>query len=723
MILLSILLHLLLNLINSSPSLALSPDGLALLSLKSAVEQSSTASSSAFSDWNENDSDPCRWTGISCMNISDSSNPRVVGISLAGKQLRGYIPSELGSLVYLRRLNLHDNELSGSIPTQLFNATSLHSLYLYRNNLSGTLPPSICTLPRLQNLDLSGNSLTGTLSPDLNKCKQLQRLILAANNFSGEIPGEIWPEMENLAQLDLSSNGFTGSIPKDLGELKSLSGTLNLSFNHLSGEIPKSLGNLPVTVSLDLRSNDLTGEIPQTGSFSNQGPTAFLNNPKLCGFPLQKSCKDADQSSPGTKKSPGKHMDSTKGLSTGLIVLISVADAGSVALIGLVIVYLYWKKKDADGGCSCTGNEKLGGGSSEKGKSCCCVSGFPKEDDSEAEENERAEGKGEGELVAIDKGFSFELDELLRASAYVLGKSGLGIVYKVVLGNGIPVAVRRLGEGGEQRYKEFVTEVQAMGKVKHPNVVKLRAYYWAPDEKLLISDFVNNGSLADALRGRNGQPSPSLTWSTRLKIAKGAARGIAYLHECSPRKLVHGDVKPSNILLDSSFTPYISDFGLTRLITITAATSSNEPSSSSVAGGGFLGGVLPYASVKPSDRSNGYKAPEARLPGSRPTQKWDVYSFGVVLMELLTGKSPDSSPISSSSSSIVVVEVPDLVRWVRKGFEEETPLSDMVDPMLLQEVHAKQQVLSVFHLALACTEGDPEVRPRMKNVSENIDKI
>ncbi|KAJ0256047.1 Leucine-rich repeat protein kinase family protein [Hirschfeldia incana] len=716
MIILSLLLHLL---INSSPSLSLTPDGLALLSLKSAVDQSSS-SSSAFSDWNDDDSDPCRWTGISCTNISSSSGPRVVGISLAGKHLRGYIPSELGSLIYLRRLNLHDNELSGSIPTQLFNATALHSLFLYGNNLSGALPPSICTLPRLQNLDLSRNSLSGALSPDLGDCKQLQRLILAANKFSGEIPGEIWPELKNLAQLDLSSNGFTGSIPKELGELKSISGTLNLSFNHLTGEIPNSLGNLPVTVSLDLRNNNLTGEIPQTGSFSNQGPTAFLNNPKLCGFPLQKSCKNGDKTSPESKKSPGNNSDSRKGLSTGLIVLISVADAASVALIGLVIVYLYWKKKDSEGGCSCTGNEKLGGGS-EKGKTCCCVGGFPKEDDSEAEDNERGgEARGEGELVAIDKGFSFELDELLRASAYVLGKSGLGIVYKVVLGNGAPVAVRRLGEGGEQRYKEFVAEVQAMGKVKHPNVVKLRAYYWAPDEKLLISDFVNNGSLADALRGRNGQPSPSLTWSTRLKIAKGAARGLAYLHECSPRKLIHGDVKPSNILLDSSFTPYISDFGLTRLITITAP--SDEPSSSSGAGG-FLGGALPYASIKPSDRSNGYKAPEARLPGSKPAQKWDVYSFGVVLMELLTGKSPDSSPLSSSSSSTGVTEVTDLVKWVRKGFEEETPLSDMVDPMLLQEVHAKQQVLSVFHLALACTEGDPEIRPRMKNVSENIDKI
>lgn len=158
MIIVSLLLHLL---INSSPSLSLSPDGLALLSLKSAVDQSS--SSSAFSDWNDSDSDPCRWTGISCMNISSSS--RVVGISLAGKHLRGYIPSELGSLIYLRRLNLHDNSLSGSIPTQLFNATALHSLFLYGNNLSGSLPPSICTLPRLQNLDLSRNSLSDLSLP------------------------------------------------------------------------------------------------------------------------------------------------------------------------------------------------------------------------------------------------------------------------------------------------------------------------------------------------------------------------------------------------------------------------------------------------------------------------------------------------------------------------------------------------------------------------------
>ncbi|GMH01506.1 hypothetical protein Nepgr_003345 [Nepenthes gracilis] len=202
-----------------------------------------------------------------------------------------------------------------------------------------------------------------------------------------------------------------------------------------------------------------------------------------------------------------------------------------------------------------------------------------------------------------------------------------------------------------------------------------------------------------------------LSWSSRLKIAKGTARGLAYLHECSPRKFIHGDIKPSNILLDNEFQPHISDFGLNKLMNITGC----NPSSSS----GFMGGALPYTNSVHPERSNSYRAPEARIPGSRPTQKWDVYSFGVVLLELLTGKSPElSSPTTSTST-----EIQDLVKWVRKGFEEENPLSEMVDPLLLQEVHAKKEVLAVFHVALACTEGDPEIRPRMKTASENLERI
>ncbi|XP_068666211.1 receptor protein kinase-like protein ZAR1 [Aristolochia californica] len=705
-----------LQLRNFSLVFTLSPDGLSLLALKSAVDLDVADEDNPFADWNEDDPNPCHWSGVSCMNVSGFPDPRVVGISIAEKNIMGYIPSELGSLVFLRRLNLHGNRFSGFIPEQLFNATSLHSVFLYNNNLSGTLPPAICNLPRIQNLDLSQNVLDGGIPESFGKCTQLQRFVLAKNNFSGEIPEGIWSKMENLVQLDLSNNQFSGQLPPDLGELESLSGTLNLSFNRFSGKIPESLGKLPVTVSFDLRNNNFTGEIPQNGTFANQGPTAFLHNLGLCGFPLQKPCQNSSSSSPASMNpAPESGSSSKRGLKPGLIILISVADAAGVALIGLIIVYIYWKRKDSNN-CSCTGKGKLGGGADGRCRMCLCWRGYS--DNSSEVESEKGVNRGEGDLVAVDKGFTFELDELLRASAYVLGKSGLGIVYKVVLGNGVPVAVRRLGEGGSQRYKEFAAEVQAIGRIKHPNIVRLRAYYWAQDEKLLISDFISNGNLAAALRGRTGQPSPSLTWSTRLKIIKGTARGLAHLHECNPRKYVHGDIKPSNILLDAEFNPYISDFGLNRLISITGSSSGESLYSST----GYIGAALPSVRPVPSERTNNYRPPEARSPGSRPAQKWDIYSFGLVLLEMLTGKAPEpSSPSTpSSSTSEGVVE---LVRWVRKGFEEENPLSEMVDPILVQEVHAKKEVIAVFHVALACSETDPELRPRMKTVSDNLERI
>ncbi|KAK8959425.1 putative inactive leucine-rich repeat receptor-like protein kinase [Platanthera guangdongensis] len=722
------------------PVAALSPDGLALLAFKSAVSGDPT---SALASWEEEDADPCRWPGVSCANISSSPDPnRVVAIALAGKNLSGYIPSELGLLLFLRRLNLHGNRLSGAIPSQLFNATSLHSLFLYDNNLSGHLPPSLCDPPRLQNLDLSRNFLSGTLPTELGGCHQLQRLFLAGNRFSGRIPAGIWPQMIGLVQLDISSNAFEGFLPPDIGDLDSLTGTLNLSNNYFSGPIPKSLGNISPAVSLDLSYNNFSGEIPQSGSLLNQGFKAFLNNPGLCGFPLKIPCSEEasaaaqssnDKPTPEVEVSPPRR----KGLRPGLIVLISMADAGGVAFVGLVIVYAYWKVKDREreAGCSCTGKRTLGGEGDVKSRwQCggnCWKAGDPteEEDDYESAESEISidNEAGEGRLVSLDRGFHFELDELLRASAYVLGKGGLGIVYKVVLGNGVPVAVRRLGEGGAKRYKEFAGEAQAIGKARHPNVVRLRAFYWAQDEKLLIADFISNGNLAAALRGRSNQLS--LPWPIRLRIAKGVALGLAFLHDYSPRNFVHGNIKPSNILLGNDHNPFISDFGLTRLASLATSTSINPNDSIPAAlslssAGGFIGAALPSILRPILDKSNPYQAPEARFPSARPTQKWDVYSFGVVLLELITGRHPETtSPLSTGLAASTSSGGPELVRWVRKGFEEACPLAEMVAPALLSEVRAKKEVVTAFHVALACTETDPEVRPRMKVVFDSLSRI
>lgn len=276
-----------------------------------------------------------------------------------------------------------------------------------------------------------------------------------------------------------------------------------------------------------------------------------------------------------------------------------------------------------------------------------------------------------------------------------------------------------------------------MGRVRHPNVVRLRAYYWSHDEKLVVTDFVGNGNLATALRVRPGEAV--LSWSARLKIAKGAARGLAYLHECSPRRFVHGEVKPSNILLDADFSPRVADFGLVRLLTIAGCAPDGTLYPPPPPSGSLLGGAIPYTKPAPAPVS-GYRAPEARTTGTRPAQKWDVFSFGVILLELLTGRGPadHASPSTSASfsgPSTTTTDrsgsgehgaVPEVVRWVRRGFEEDArPVAEMVDPALLREAPTlpKKELVAAFHVALACTEVDPELRPKMKTVADSLDKI
>jgi hypothetical protein len=513
---LGILLPLLLAVLAPPPSAAaLSADGQALLAFKSAVTDDP---SSALAAWSDYDADPCRWPGVTCVNASSGDGPRVIGVAVAGRNLSGSLPPELGSLAFLRRLNLHGNRLSGAVPPALANATALHSLFLYDNRLTGPFPAAaLCALPRLQNVDLSRNALAGPLPPELAKCAQLQRLLLSGNAVSGELPRGVWPQMASLQVLDLSANNLTGAVPPDLGRLPALAGALNLSRNRLSGALPPELGRLPATVTLDLRFNNLSGEIPQSGSLASQGPTAFLNNPGLCGFPLQVPCRATP---PSSSASPFRPATAIRGAAQGsprppikssLIVIISVADAAGVALVGVIVVYVYWKLRDRRRAAAAAAGSNSKGDAADDEEAqrglfpCCACARSDGCGDSSSDYSDDGGGAGaEGELVAIDRGFQMELDELLRSSAYVLGKGGKGIVYKVVVGNGTtPVAVRRLGGGtaAPDRYKEFAAEAGAIGRVRHANVVRLRAYYWSADEKLVVTDFVNNGNLATALRG------------------------------------------------------------------------------------------------------------------------------------------------------------------------------------------------------------------------------
>lgn len=692
---------------------ALNDEGYALLSFKHAITQDPEGS---LSNWNSSDANPCSWNGITC------KEQRVVSLSIPKKKLFGFLPSAMGSLSELRHVNLRNNKLYGSLPFELFEALGLQSLVLYGNTLSGSVPSVIGKLKYLQNLDLSQNFFNGSMPSSIVQCKRLRTVDLRLNNFTGFLPDGFGAGLVSLEKLDLSFNKFNGSIPSDLGNLSSLQGTVDLSHNQFSGIIPASLGNLPEKVYIDLTYNNLSGPIPQNGALMNRGPTAFIGNPGLCGPPLKNPCSSETPgaTAPSFPFLPGNfppqdsddnsgNSEKSKGLSKRAVIAIVVSDVIGICLVGLLFSYCYSRI------CYCSKVKDENGYGFAKGgkgrKECLCF----RKDESET----LSENMEQYDLVALDTQVAFDLDELLKASAFVLGKSGIGIVYKVVLEEGLTLAVRRLGEGGSQRFKEFQTEVEAIGKLRHPNIVTLRAYYWSVDEKLLIYDYVPNGNLAAAIHGKPGILSfTPLSWSVRLQIMKGIAKGLVYLHEFSPKKYVHGDLKPNNILLGQNMEPHISDFGLGRLANIAGGSptlQSNRMVTTDNAQERHQKSASTESAVICSSSTLGscYQAPEA-VKVVKPSQKWDVYSYGVILLEMITGR----LPIVQVGSSEM-----DLVHWIQLCIDDKKPLLDVLDPHLMQDVEMEEEIIAVLKIAMACVHSSPERRPIMRHISDALDRL
>ncbi|XP_062087245.1 receptor-like serine/threonine-protein kinase At1g78530 isoform X2 [Humulus lupulus] len=270
----------------------------------------------------------------------------------------------------------------------------------------------------------------------------------------------------------------------------------------------------------------------------------------------------------------------------------------------------------------------------------------------------------------------------------IIGRGGYGTVYKVIIDDSTAFAVKRLNKGTEERDRGFERELEAMGDIKHRNIVTLHGYCTASHYNLLIYELMPNGSLDSFLHGRRAMNEKILDWPARYKIALGAARGIAYLHhDCIPH-IIHRDIKSSNILLDQNMEARVSDFGLATLM---------EPDKTHVST--FVAGTF------------GYLAPEYFDTG-RATAKGDVYSFGVVLLELLTGKKP--------TDEAFIEEGTKLVTWVKTVVHEkreELVLDRNLDDFPVEEINR------TFNIALMCLETEPSKRPSMADIVKMLEQV
>ncbi|XP_052164286.1 pollen receptor-like kinase 4 [Oryza glaberrima] len=611
---------------------------------------------------------------------------------------------------------------------------SVLGLQLEKEGLSGELDLApLKSLTGLRTLSFMDNEFAGAM-PDVKGLGGLRAIFLSGNKFSGEIPADAFAGMGWLKKVSLSRNGFTGAIPASLAAVPRLL-DLQLNDNKFTGKIPDfPQKDLKV---FDVSNNELEGEIP--ASLKSIDPQMFEGNKKLCGAPVDAKCEapspPATTSPPaatsgkiGTSPSPPAAAETTttgtvpaeegtqgatkptKG-STSFGVL--AAFLGTLAIIGFAVVALQRRReyntqnfgpaastkptlpsapaspatKPTHAAAAATAAAATTGGGGARSSS---VSGST------------ARGGGgkageQGRLTFVrddDRGRFFELQDLLKASAEVLGAANLGVCYRAKLTGGHSVVVKRFKEMNRVGKEDFEEHMRRLGRLSHPNLLPLISYYYRKEEKLLIHDYVPNKSLAHLLHGEGRRVKKLVHWPARLKLVKGVARALQYLYDELPMLTVpHGHLKSSNILLNDRFEPLLTDYSLVPVM--------NQSHSAQL--------------------MVAFKSPERRQFG-RSSKKSDVWCLGILILEILTGRPPSYDPPPQPEAATANG---DLVGAVASTPEGEW-LEKVVDADMIrkgEDEESKGEMVKLIKIGMACCEAAVDSRWELKTAVESIEEL
>ncbi|XP_030553227.1 receptor-like kinase TMK4 [Rhodamnia argentea] len=614
----------------------------------------------------------------------------------------------LAGMTDLTQVWLQKNQFTGPIP-DLSKCTTLFDLQLRDNRFTGVVPTSLLALPSLQNVSLDNNKLQG---PVPSSSRGIHITYDGTNSFCNTAPGPCDPQVAallevagalgypitlvdswngndacqgwsaiscqgtNVTTVTFSKRGFSGTISPAFANLISLR-TLLLNDNNLTGPIPDNLTTLTQLQVLDVSNNNLSGLIP-----------VFPTSVKLTttGNPFIGKLSPGGGSSPsGTNStsggSPGRSNGSS--LSGGVIAAVVI---GVLIFIGVVLFVLYKfcyinrrhrkfnRVDNPEIGMEVAKNGAMNG-----------VNGFgglPSELHSQSSGDHSDFPVFEGGNVAISI-------QVLRQVTHnfseenILGRGGFGVVYKGELHDGTKIAVKRMESGamGTKGMNEFQAEIAVLTKVRHRHLVALLGSCINGDERLLVYEYMPQGTLTQHLFEWQEKGYAPLTWKQRVTIALDVARGVEYLHSLAQQSFIHRDLKPSNILLGDDMRAKVADFGLVK----------NAPDGK-------------YSVETRLAGTFGYLAPEYAATG-RVTTKVDVYAFGVVLMEIITGRKALDDTMPDERAH--------LVTWFRRVLINKENIPKAIDQTLNPDEETLESIIKVAELAGHCTAREPFQRPDM----------